>query len=159
MIITRALKKKLSTYLLKQNEIKHTVLISYMLQAKQIMCIICHIMINKHTFAAFAKAFFSFSVTNQVFWGREKISSLCIIMFSAYNSKILWGGIKDDLVSVKFYISSMHTSNCSKTTNVKLKKKLQHTFVASISAFLNALSSLKKYKLNNDYWYSQIIIV
>ena len=35
------------------------------------------------TFDAFATSFFSFSVTNQVFLGREYISSLCAIKFSA----------------------------------------------------------------------------
>ena len=35
------------------------------------------------TFDAFATSLFSFSVTNQVFLGREYISSLCAIKFSA----------------------------------------------------------------------------
>lgn len=46
---------------------------------------------NRHdtiqtTFAAFATSFFSFSVTNHVLLGRAKISSLCVIKFSACTS-------------------------------------------------------------------------
>uniref|UniRef100_A0A2P2KFB4 Uncharacterized protein n=1 Tax=Rhizophora mucronata TaxID=61149 RepID=A0A2P2KFB4_RHIMU len=40
------------------------------------------------SFAAFATSFFSFSVTNQVLLGREKIVSLCAIMFSAFVASI-----------------------------------------------------------------------